>query len=150
MVDIVAAAPRRASAARALVESAVRSWRYKYPTSKVDDCAVVCLFLDSDSHKVCSASNVIKSKEQPSSGIQVHNGDNGDVPAPTGLARSGTCRENNEDNNNNHNHNHKEEEIDTDAEIEWSALEGVSRVNTLLNLPRFEPDKEDKGMRKHK
>lgn len=146
----MAAAPRRASAARALVESAVRSWRYKYPTSKVDDCAVVCLFLDSDSHKVCSASNVIKSKEQPSSGIQVHNGDSGDVPAPTGLARSGTCRENNEDNNNNHNHNHKEEEIDTDAEIEWSALEGVSRVNTLLNLPRFEPDKEDKGMRKHK
>ncbi|KAG4922523.1 hypothetical protein JHK82_051496 [Glycine max] len=150
VVDIVAAAPRRASAARALVESAVRSWRYKYPTSKVDDCAVVCLFLDSDSHKVCSASNVIKSKEQPSSGIQVHNGDNGDVPAPTGLARSGTCRENNEDNNNNHNHNHKEEEIDTDAEIEWSALEGVSRVNTLLNLPRFEPDNKDKGMRKHK
>ena len=93
----MAAAPRRALAARALVESAVRSWRYKYPTSKVDDCAVVCLFLDSDSdsHKVCSASNVIKSKEQPSSGIQVHNGDSGDVPAPTGLARSGTCRENN-------------------------------------------------------
>ena len=127
----MAAAPRRALAARALVESAVRSWRYKYPTSKVDDCAVVCLFLDSDSdsHKVCSASNVIKSKEQPS---------------------SGTCRENNEDNNNNSEEESKEEEIDTDAEIEWSALEGVSRVNTLLNLPRFEPDKEDKGMRKHK
>ncbi|RDY07824.1 putative protein phosphatase 2C 33, partial [Mucuna pruriens] len=148
VVDIVAAAPRRSSAARALVESAVRSWRYKYPTSKVDDCAVVCLFLNSDSpHKVCSASNGNgKFKEQPSSGIQVHNGQGGDVVAPTLLARSGTCRENNEDGNNN-------EEIDAESEIEWSALEGVSRVNTLLNLPRFEPDKEDKaasGVRKRK
>ncbi|KAJ4762372.1 hypothetical protein LUZ62_072747 [Rhynchospora pubera] len=49
VVDIVAAAPTRSSAARSLVESAVRSWRLKYPTSKIDDCAVVCLFLDTDS-----------------------------------------------------------------------------------------------------
>lgn len=148
----MAATSRRSSAARALVESAVRAWRYKYPTSKVDDCAVVCLFLDSASHKVCSASNA-KSKEQPSSAVQVHNGDRGDVPAPTGLARSGTCRENNEGDHSNKNEEEKEskeEEIDPESEIEWSALEGVSRVNTLLNLPRFEPDKEDKGMRKQK
>lgn len=147
VVDIVAAAPRRALAARALVESAVRAWRYKYPTSKVDDCAVVCLFLSSDADKVCSASHA-KSKEQPSSGIQVHNGEGGDVSAPTSLVRSATCRENNEDNNNNVEES-KEEEIDAETEIEWSALEGVSRVNTLLNLPRFDPDKDNKG-RKHK
>lgn len=140
VVDIVAAAPRRASAARALVESAVRAWRYKYPTSKVDDCAVICLFLDLGAHKVSSASHA-KSKEQPSSGIQVHNGEGGDVSVPTGLGRSGTCRENNEGNN-------KEEEIDAETEIEWSALEGVSRVNTLLNLPRFEPDNNDKGRKR--
>ncbi|KAK7374384.1 hypothetical protein VNO80_07814 [Phaseolus coccineus] len=149
VVDIVAATSRRSSAARALVESAVRAWRYKYPTSKVDDCAVVCLFLNSASPKVCSASNA-KSKEQPSSVIQVHNGDRGDISAPpTGLPRSGTCRENNEGDDNNKNEEEKEskeEEIDPESEIEWSALEGVSRVNTLLNLPRFEPDKEDKGM----
>lgn len=48
-MDIVAAAPTQSTAARLLVESAVRSWRHKYPTSKIDDCAVVCLFLDSDS-----------------------------------------------------------------------------------------------------
>ncbi|KAK7394657.1 hypothetical protein VNO78_15192 [Psophocarpus tetragonolobus] len=122
VVDIVATAPKRSLAARGLVESAVRAWRYKYPTSKVDDCAVVCLFLNGGD-KVCSGSNV-KSKEQPGSATSI-------------LERSGTCRENNE-----------EEEIDGEYEIEWSALEGVSRVNTLLNLPRFEPDKEDKGIRK--
>jgi hypothetical protein len=49
VVDIVAAAPTRSTAARLLVESAVRSWRLKYPTSKIDDCAVVCLFLDNNS-----------------------------------------------------------------------------------------------------
>ncbi|KAI4344984.1 hypothetical protein L6164_012154 [Bauhinia variegata] len=50
VVDIVAASPR-SSAARTLVEVAVRTWRTKYPTAKVDDCAVVCLFLHSDSDK---------------------------------------------------------------------------------------------------
>lgn len=44
VVDIVAATPQP-SAARALVESATRAWRFKYPYAKVDDCAVVCLFL---------------------------------------------------------------------------------------------------------
>ncbi|KAB1207609.1 putative protein phosphatase 2C 6 [Morella rubra] len=45
-VDIVASAPGRSTAARALVDCAIRSWRLKYPTSKNDDCAVVCLFLE--------------------------------------------------------------------------------------------------------
>lgn len=85
----------RAYAARSLVESAVRSWRSKYPTSKVDDCAVVCLFLDSNE-----------------------------------------CWKENIDENG---------EIDGNVEVghEWSALEGVSRVNTLLTLPRFVPGKDD-------
>ncbi|KAK4802416.1 hypothetical protein SAY86_000619 [Trapa natans] len=47
VVDIVASVPARSSAARALVQSAVRAWKYKFPTSRTDDCAVVCLFLDS-------------------------------------------------------------------------------------------------------
>ncbi|KAK4398706.1 putative protein phosphatase 2C 66 [Sesamum angolense] len=45
-VDIVASAPGRGTAARALVDCATRAWRLKYPTSKNDDCAVVCLFLE--------------------------------------------------------------------------------------------------------
>ena len=44
----MASAPR-SSAARLLVESAVKAWRTKYPWCKVDDCAVVCLFFDSNS-----------------------------------------------------------------------------------------------------
>ncbi|KAE9621979.1 putative protein-serine/threonine phosphatase [Lupinus albus] len=151
VVDIVAAAPSRSSAARALVESAVRGWRYKYPTSKVDDCAVVCLFLDTDLHPISSASNA-KSNERPSSAVQVSSGN---VSGPAILEGSGTCRaskyashgESNEELS-------KEEEIDAESEKDWSALEGVSRVNTLLNLPRFVPDKEDDkaaaGMRKRK
>ncbi|RWW12251.1 hypothetical protein GW17_00024092 [Ensete ventricosum] len=49
VVEIVDSAPTRSSAARFLVETAVRAWRIKYPTSKIDDCAVVCLFLDKES-----------------------------------------------------------------------------------------------------
>ncbi|KAG8638117.1 hypothetical protein MANES_15G188701v8 [Manihot esculenta] len=61
VVDIVASALARSSAARALVESAVRAWRYKYPTSKVADCAVVCLFLDTNNLSTASNTNT---KEQ--------------------------------------------------------------------------------------
>ncbi|OIW20746.1 hypothetical protein TanjilG_21811 [Lupinus angustifolius] len=153
VVDIVAAAPSRSSAARALVESAVRGWRYKYPTSKVDDCAVVCLFLDSDLHPISSASNA-KSNEQPSSADQVSSAD-GAASGPTILKASGTCRaSNNASHGESNDEVSKDEEIDAESEKDWSALEGVSRVNTLLNLPRFVPDKEDDkaaaGMRKRK
>ncbi|XP_071723166.1 probable protein phosphatase 2C 33 [Rutidosis leptorrhynchoides] len=44
VMEIVASSPR-ASAAQTLVETAVRTWRTKYPYAKVDDCAAVCLFL---------------------------------------------------------------------------------------------------------
>ena len=47
VVDIVASASQ-STAARALVESAVRAWKTKFPFCKVDDCAAVCLFFDSD------------------------------------------------------------------------------------------------------
>ncbi|KAF5741560.1 phosphatase 2C family protein [Tripterygium wilfordii] len=138
-VDIVASAPARSSAARTLVQSAVRAWRYKYPTSKVDDCAVVCLFLDSNTNNVSTASNV-KSQEQPILADVVDGGrekGNG-LSSPTGLDRSGT-----ED-------FLMQDETLIESGIEWSALEGVSRVNTLLNLPRFVPGKEDEKATKGK
>ncbi|KAM6566562.1 hypothetical protein CsatA_025690 [Cannabis sativa] len=50
VVNIVASSPQ-STAAKVVVETAVRTWRYKFPFSKVDDCAVVCLFLNSDSNK---------------------------------------------------------------------------------------------------
>ncbi|XP_062108050.1 probable protein phosphatase 2C 33 isoform X2 [Humulus lupulus] len=50
VVSIVASSPQ-STAAKVVVETAVRTWRLKFPYSKVDDCAVVCLFLNSDSNK---------------------------------------------------------------------------------------------------
>ncbi|XP_072969467.1 probable protein phosphatase 2C 33 [Typha angustifolia] len=59
VVDIVASASDRSSAARSLVTLAIRAWRLRYPTSKIDDCAVVCLFLNTGTSK--EPSNVINS-----------------------------------------------------------------------------------------
>ena len=144
VVDIVASAPARSSAARALVETAVRSWRHKYPTSKVDDCAVVCLFLDSDTHSMSAAGNT-QSKEQltPVAEVNCVTEKEEEPSCPTGLDRSGTVRTeqavhpegSNED---------ALEEMNSEKLHDWSALEGVSRVNTLLTLPRFVPGEDDK------
>ena len=54
-MSIVASSPR-SSAARILVEAAVEAWKTKLPTSKVDDCSVVCLFLNSNT----DPSNVVE------------------------------------------------------------------------------------------
>ncbi|KAL8510487.1 hypothetical protein ACS0TY_017339 [Phlomoides rotata] len=48
VVEIVSCYPTRSCTARTLVESAVKAWRSKYPTLRVDDCAAVCLFLNSN------------------------------------------------------------------------------------------------------
>ncbi|WCJ38852.1 Protein phosphatase 2C family protein [Euphorbia peplus] len=152
VVDIVASVPTRSSAARALVESAVRAWRYKYPTSKVDDCAVVCLYLDSNKASTARIANANNVKEQPNSVNQADIPDSRDdnTSAPTDLGRSGTVRngkevvpEGNTDSADEDSPK-QDEAMQSDHPIEWSALEGVSRVNTLLNLPRFVPGKDDK------
>ncbi|CAA2997540.1 probable phosphatase 2C 6 [Olea europaea subsp. europaea] len=65
-VDIVASAPGRATAARALVDCATRAWRLKYPTSKNDDCAVVCLFLQQ-----VSVANVAKAQNNSATASEV-------------------------------------------------------------------------------
>ncbi|RAL52046.1 hypothetical protein DM860_016544 [Cuscuta australis] len=44
VIRTVASVRKRSMAARVLVERAVRAWKHKYPCSKVDDCAVICLF----------------------------------------------------------------------------------------------------------
>lgn len=46
VVKTVASAPVRSSAGKAVVDAAVQAWRSNYATSRVDDCAVICLFLD--------------------------------------------------------------------------------------------------------
>ncbi|KAJ4968311.1 hypothetical protein NE237_015012 [Protea cynaroides] len=138
VIDIVASAPARSTAARALVESAVRSWKYKYPTSKIDDCAVVCLFLDSNSNN-CFPS-ISKATEQLAVFHQHESSHEKQQPQSlAGLNRSRTVRAGPEI-------QPEEEEVEEGPNEatrlmgigeEWSALEGVSRVNTLLTLPRF-------------
>ncbi|WOL06385.1 hypothetical protein Cni_G15119 [Canna indica] len=158
VVDIVVSAPTRSTAARAVVDCAVRSWRLKYPTSKIDDCATVCLFLNpessSDSAQECDSDNkytepkeasvlgladkeVISKREtpelitvgSPASASEPSNAlhsakeivpvSDGSVPERSQSTRSlADC-------------------ISVTEEEEWSALEGVTRVNSLLNLPRF-------------
>ncbi|GFP90057.1 probable protein phosphatase 2c 33 [Phtheirospermum japonicum] len=106
VVKIVGSCPTRSYAARTLVETAVKAWRFKYPTSKVDDCAVVCLFLDSNESTTCTTKSEVNipSPEQ---------NDKDDLSGPNGLNRSGTVRTANDDG------------------------DGVTRVNTLLTMPRF-------------
>ncbi|WOH15320.1 hypothetical protein DCAR_0934857 [Daucus carota subsp. sativus] len=148
VVDIVAAAPARSYAARALVEAAVRAWKCKYPTSKVDDCAVVCLFLNSND---LSSASAVKSEEKiVSMGQQVLDDNIKGSSEPLGINRSGTVRNDREKLGD----ECKDEEVEADEDDallysdpgkDWSALEGVSRVNTLLTLPRFVPGEVDKA-----
>ncbi|KAK6136389.1 hypothetical protein DH2020_029879 [Rehmannia glutinosa] len=130
VVDIVDSCSTRSNAARTVVETAVRAWRSKYPTSKVDDCAVVCLFLDSNES--------ITSTAKPKENIPEHDDvspKNGDEAVEEGNEEfSEAANEECSD----------DERVNIEVGKEWSALEGVSRVNTLVNLPRFEPGKEDK------
>ncbi|KFK30642.1 hypothetical protein AALP_AA6G008500 [Arabis alpina] len=69
VIEIVAKAPTRSSAGRALVEAAVRNWRWKFPTSKVDDCAVVCLFLESEPNYKLSTASFSEDKQINNNGV---------------------------------------------------------------------------------
>ncbi|KAI3796924.1 hypothetical protein L1987_39611 [Smallanthus sonchifolius] len=102
VIEIVASTESHSRAAQAVVESAVRAWKHKYPTSKVDDCAVVCLFLGLDS-LTASATKLDVEDDESSSAMNLETGK------------------------------------------DWSALEGVSRLNTILSLPRFVPDEDDEN-----
>lgn len=137
-VDIVASAPSRGTAARAIVECATRAWRYKYPTSKIDDCAVICLFLDrrpvpdapnahDDIHdKVDSKAGKMSAPTDSDIGKEITAmAGEGKKPSTVSLNQSkrrlGECISN------------------ADDREEWTALEGVTRVNSLVNVPRFLP-----------
>ncbi|KAL6002839.1 hypothetical protein ACLOJK_023061 [Asimina triloba] len=132
VVDIVASAPVRSSASRVLVETAVRAWRCKYPTSKVDDCAVVCLFLDSDSSNL-KMKEISEKLEDPSNN-PVMTEQSADIQACHEILPEAAGQK---------------QVVPTDEPVdEWSALEGVSRVNTLLTLPRFVAGEDPKSGRK--
>ncbi|TVU05288.1 hypothetical protein EJB05_48446 [Eragrostis curvula] len=177
-VDIIASAPSRATAARALVDCAVRSWRLKFPTSKSDDCAVVCLFLDHEKSPDLVAESKPEETPQPSgeevlttdasaevdediADVNVHMSSEQKITEPT-LEHSSTLRDFDEIVPVDEPPISKEPErcgsarsladcISTNEEEEWSALEGVTRVNSLLNLPRMlSGDKRSSSWRKRR
>ncbi|KAF8059774.1 hypothetical protein N665_1224s0017 [Sinapis alba] len=139
VVAIVASAPSRSSAARALVEAAVRAWRYKYPTSKVDDCAAVCLYLHPNNTNIISTASSISKLE--SEGVEEVKTENDDESVQSGLGRSSTVKTGKEIALDESEAEKLIKEDDSEYGTEYSALEGVARVNTLLNLPRFVPGK---------
>ncbi|KAL9255131.1 putative protein phosphatase 2C 33 [Drosera capensis] len=136
VVDIVASAPLRSHAARALVETAVSAWRFKYPAIKTDDCAAVCLFLDSAKSCISSASHAGE-KDQAAELVGSAK-DEKDTVDLTKLDHHST--------NTHGSPNDPSAEKDPLIEpgIDWSALEGVSRVNTFVKLAKFVPGQEDK------
>ncbi|KAJ1269037.1 hypothetical protein BS78_07G179400 [Paspalum vaginatum] len=177
-VDIVASAPSRATAARALVDCAVRSWRLKFPTSKSDDCAVVCLFLDHE--KTTDSVEDMESEEaaEPTgeevltqdasaevdediADVAVHISSEEHMAEAT-LQHSNTLREVDEivpideppilEPERCGSARSLADCISTNEEEEWSALEGVTRVNSLLNLPRriLSVDKRSTSWRKRR
>lgn len=144
VVEIVSSAPTRSSAARILVESAAREWKSKYPTSKMDDCAVVCLFLDgkmdseSDYEETCFSSATLLSNHSGNAAES----DDGQNSEPS-LQRNFTVRSAEE------NETYKRIPVEVEANEEtmfpddqnWSGLEGVTRVNSLVQLPRFSEER---------
>ncbi|WCJ32504.1 Protein phosphatase 2C family protein [Euphorbia peplus] len=154
-VDIVASAPGRATAARALVDCAVRAWRLKYPTSKNDDCAVVCLFLEHESE----ANGEVEepdAKTLPKDSVEsVAKAEEIAVVVETAdafLSHSDTIRGGSDEivpinelaeekklslSSQSQSKRSLAECISSAEDEEWSALEGVTRVNSLLSLPRF-------------
>jgi len=146
VVGIVSSAPTRSSAARILVDSAAREWKLKYPTSKVDDCAVVCLFLDgkmdseSDCDEQCFSSAIMQSNH---SGDMVET-DDGQKCEPT-LQRNFTVRSSEENavfgGRGVVSVDGVEDGTSGPEDQNWLGLEGVTRVNSLVQLPRFSEEK---------
>ncbi|OAY59143.1 probable protein phosphatase 2C 6 [Manihot esculenta] len=156
-VDIVASAPGRATAARALVDCAVRAWKLKYPTSKNDDCAVVCLFLDQLSAANAEVEeSTMKMIPEESSECILKTNENDSQPEVNDdshvyvLSHSDTIRGSDEIvpvselteeklslKSQSQSKRSLAECISTAEDEEWSALEGITRVNSLLSLPRL-------------
>lgn len=144
VVEIVSSVPTRASAARILVDSAAREWKLKYPTSKMDDCAVVCLFLDGkmDSESDYEEQGFSTATLQSNHSGNAIESDDGQHSEPS-LQRNFTVRSSEE----NDSFRRIPVEIEGNAETvmaedqNWSGLEGVTRVNSLVQLPRFSEER---------
>ncbi|KAI9075325.1 hypothetical protein K1719_042730 [Acacia pycnantha] len=142
VVEIVSSAPSRSSAARILVDSAAREWKLKYPTSKMDDCAVVCLFLDG---KMDAESDYDDQGFSSATIMSNHSGnpmesDDGQKSEPS-LQRNFTVRSSDENETYSGLTADGEGETPSAEDQNWLGLEGVTRVNSLVQLPRFSEER---------
>jgi hypothetical protein len=112
VVKIVSSVADPSKAAGQLIDRAVRSWRRKYPTSMVDDCAAVCLFLNQPA--------------SPDEGVP----GTGDVkvkpPHEQAVSFTGSFRR-----------VLSGGEAAEEGTTVWRALEGVARANSVMRLPRI-------------
>ncbi|KAF7000443.1 hypothetical protein CFC21_016353 [Triticum aestivum] len=138
-VDIVSSSPSRSKAARTLVEAANREWKTKYPTSRTDDCAVVCLYLDGKmDHERDSTASMDNISIEDDSVADPNEAQEQQEPA---LTRNFTVRT--------VPGSAQEKALaGADAKVSggaddhnWSGLDGVTRVNSLVQLPRFSEEK---------
>lgn len=160
-VDIVSSAPGRGTAARALVDCATRAWRLKYPTSKNDDCAVVCLFLENVPRTLDDPAPVpqeVPEEEENKVPLKAENQDmeygggafimtSEIVPVVEEVEEEVENKA--MDKSLGQSKRSLAECLSTAEDDEWSALEGITRVNSLLSLPRFLPfDRRSTSWRK--
>lgn len=138
VVDIVASAPTRSSAAKFLVDAAAREWKLKYPTSKMDDCAVVCLYLnrlaDSEHGAVAISTGGDRCDHVCSTSEQ---GEDARNQEPT-LDRNFTVRSSL---GSSRIPGEESRSCGAAEDQNWSGLEGVTRVNSIVQLPRFFDEK---------
>nr|AAX92824.1 hypothetical protein LOC_Os11g22410 [Oryza sativa Japonica Group] len=113
VVDVVASCSGRFAAARSVVDLANETWRFKYPTSKTDDCAVVCLFLN---------------KYEVTGGLSGQPGYSPRMPALSGITRPNSKRVTPDD---------VDDGSDSNVSGDERSLDGFTRLNTLLALPKF-------------
>ncbi|KAK4344470.1 hypothetical protein RND71_034646 [Anisodus tanguticus] len=178
VVDIVSSAPSRATADRALVDCATRAWRLKYPTSKNDDCAVVCLYLNTtpvpdvkviEGQNKLTNSPEVEIKTDTIDGNKLTNSPEAEIKTNTidgNVGRSDTeaistshttgredlstpkddseivpvvesLEEQHTDKGLGQSKRSIAEFLSTAQDDEWSALEGITRVDSLLSIPRF-------------
>lgn len=153
-VDIVASAPSRSTAAKALVDRAVQAWKLKFPTSKSDDCAVVCLFLKSSSSIEIQESASVKNpkKSMVSASITGETTDGKSQGKSQGMNSDASWVQDSAHMDGTTTATTLKDEklpdrcqstrsiadcISKTEDEEWCALEGVTRVNSLLNIPRL-------------
>nr|CAB3459129.1 unnamed protein product [Digitaria exilis] len=115
VVKMVSSVKDPSKAARQLIDQAVRAWRRKYPTSMVDDCAVVCLFLNRAASPLPgTAGDVMKAPPHVDDQAAVSSSFTGSFRRVV-SGRGG----------------------EASSEV-WRALEGgVARANSVIRLPRM-------------